>query len=303
MSLIIETQEKDGYVGRFGIPYLDHKLSCILAGDFILIGARSGAGKTTLSTIIAMANEKEKVCLFSLENFPNDSLIQEAYAIYCEMNKSYKLSLRDILSGKFNEEVNWEVMDKAEELAKEKFKHIRLISRKDGYNLENLERDMQQAIKDGYKLIILDHIDYLDKMDDKTSDVMHISAIVRNIRKLQNNHSFGIIGLSHLRKPMTKEPPAVPSIDEFIGSSNKVKEATCVVMLAPDDKKNEEIIKTTKNEDLKSTFCCIRKLRNGGFSNKVGIMYFNRSKNNYESDYQEKIVSYSGKVDEWWKII
>jgi len=298
MSLIIDTQEKDGYVGRFGIPYLDDKLSCILAGDMILIGARPGAGKTTLSKIIAVANPKEKVCLFSLENFKNDSLIEEAYAIYCDINKSNKLSLRDILSGKYNEEINWEVMDKAEELAKEKFSHIRLISRKDGYNLKNLQDDMQQAIKDKYKLIILDHIDYLDKTDERTSDIIHISEITKTIRKIQNADSCGIIAFSHLRKPMTKEPPAVPSMDEFIGSSNKVKEATCVVMLAPDDKKNEDMVEKTGNENLKSTFCCIRKLRNGGFSNKVGIMYFNRIKNNYEADYKEKIVSYSGEVKE-----
>jgi replicative DNA helicase len=293
--MILKTeQEKGGYVGRFGIPYLDDKLSCILANDLILIGARSGAGKSTLASIIAMANPKESLTLFSLENFDNDSILQEAYAIYCEMNKSRKLSLRDILSGKYNTEINWNVWEQSEEQAKKKFEHINLISRQDGYNLTNLQEDMLKAVKGGCKLIILDHIDYLDKKESSSSDVMHISEIMKTIRQMQNRYNFGIIALSHLRKPMTKEPPAVPSIDEFIGSSNKVKESTCVVMLAPDDIKNEEISKTSDN--LKSTFCCIRKLRNGGFSNKTGIMYFNRDKNNYESDYKEKIVNYKGEI-------
>jgi len=298
MSILLEEQKRAGYVGRFGIPYLDDKLGYILATDFILAGARSGAGKTTISTIIAMANKDNKVCLFSLENFANDSLLQEAYAIYCKLNKKYDLSLRQILSSKHNEEVNWDVWEKAECQAKEKFEHIRLISRSDGYNLENLKRDWEQAVADGYKLIILDHIDYLDKVNAGDSDVMHISEICKEIRKIQNKTPCGLFALSHLRKTVSKEPPAVPSIDEFIGSSNKVKEATCVLMFAPNDKRNEEILKDTGNENLKSTFCCIRKLRNGGFSNKVGIMYFNRNKNNYESDYQEKIVSYSGEVKE-----
>lgn len=296
MSILTEEQKKSGAVGIFGIPYLDDKLGYILATDFILAGARSGAGKTTISTIIAMANKDTKVCLFSLENFENDSILQESYSLYCNMTKKYDLSLRQILSGRHNQEVDLEMWGKAENITKEKFKHIRLISRQDGYNLVDLKRDWKQAVSDGYKLIILDHIDYLDKTNANDSEVMHISEICREIRKIQNKSPCGIFALSHLRKPSSKEPPAVPSIDEFIGSSNKVKEATCVVMLAPDDKKNEEISQT--NENLKSTFCCIRKLRNGGFSNKVGIMYFNRIKNNYEGDYKEKIVSYSGEIKE-----
>ncbi len=298
MELIKQAQVDSGYVGRFGIPYLDDKLSCILANDCILMGARSGAGKTTISTIIAMANSDRKVALFSLENFENDSIIQETYSLYLKMTGQMDLTLRDVLSGKFNDRINWVAMENAEKQAKEKFKHIRLISRKDGYNVDNLKDDMQKAVDDGIELIILDHIDYLDKNDVNTNDVMHISDIMRKIRVLQNNDKCGIVAISHLRKPNTKEPPAVPSIDEFIGSSNKVKESTVVIMLAPDDKGNERIIEDSNIDYLKSTFCCIRKLRNGGYDNKTGIMIFNRKKNNYESDYKERIVSYNGDVKE-----
>ena len=41
---------------KFGIKYLDDKLEGILQGDLILLGARSGAGKSTIADIIATHN-------------------------------------------------------------------------------------------------------------------------------------------------------------------------------------------------------------------------------------------------------
>jgi len=42
--------EQNKRVGKFGVSYLDDKLRGILQGDLILIGARSGAGKSSIAT-------------------------------------------------------------------------------------------------------------------------------------------------------------------------------------------------------------------------------------------------------------
>ena len=89
---------------------------------------------------------------------------------------------------------------------------------------------------------------------------------------------------------MGKQPPAVPSVDEFIGSSNKVKQATAVIMVAPDDYLNEREF----NENKKFTYFCIRKLRMGGVDNKVGRLVFDKRINAYEDEYQECIVNFAG---------
>lgn len=107
--------------------------------------------------------------------------------------------------------------------------------------MSKLKNDMISAVaNDGCKLLIIDHLDYLDKDNPADNDVTHMTELMRTIRELQDDFGVAVIAISHLRKPANaKFMPAVPSVDEFIGSSNKVKEATSVIMFAPDDKENQ----------------------------------------------------------------
>ena len=75
--------ERNKKVGVFGVPYLDAELHGIAKTDLVLIGARSGAGKSSLAKIIYNANDKSKTALFSLENYDGDvemSLLRQEYA-------------------------------------------------------------------------------------------------------------------------------------------------------------------------------------------------------------------------------
>lgn len=292
MSRLQDYINKNKKVAKFGVKYLDDRLGGITKSDLIIVGARSGAGKSTLSNIIAMANTDKKLALFSLENFDGDDFAKECYYNYMKLTGDYSLDMRRFMSGQY--ELMPKFVEKAEEMADAKLKHIKLISRTNGYNVSKLKEDMISSVaNDGCELLIIDHLDYLDKDNPNDNDVTHMTELMKTIRQLQDEFGVAVIAVSHLRKPgNSKFMPAVPSVDEFIGSSNKVKEATAVIMFAPDDKENQN----NAGGYLRSTWCCIRKLRNGGIDNKVARMAFNTRTGLYQDVYNTHKVSYSGDV-------
>lgn len=293
MSRLLEYMNENKKVGTFGIAYLDERLRGILKGDLIVLGARSGAGKSTLSNIIATTNARlgVKVALFSLENFKDDNFVEKAYYFYKKEVDDYSLSLRDFASGDFD--ICREALEKAEKYAEKCYEGINIISRQLNFNIEDLKNGIIDQVKNkGVHLIVLDHLDYVDKYDNDT-DYTHINSLMKTIREVQDEYKVAVVAISHLRKTYnSKVTPVIPSIDEFIGSSNKVKEATCVIMFAPDDEENFQMAKESLGK--KSTWCCIRKLRMGGIDNKAAKLVFNTKTGDYDKKYALYAVNYSG---------
>lgn len=292
-SRLLKYMSENKKVGIFGITYLDEKLKGILRGDLIIIGARSGAGKSTLSNIIATVNAQlgVKVALFSLENFKDDNFVEKAYYDYIRRMKDYSISLRDFASGDFD--ICREALDKAEEYAEQCYKGINVINRQVNFSIEDLKNGIIDQVKNkGVNLIVLDHLDYVDKYDNDT-DYTHMNSLMKTIRELQDEYKVAVVAISHLRKAYnSKFSPIIPSIDEFIGSSNKVKEATCVIMFAPDDEGNYKMAKD--NTGKKSTWCCVRKLRMGGIDNRAAKLIFNTRTGDYDKNYELYSVDYAG---------
>ena len=291
---LLNYMENNQMVGIFGVDYLDKKLKGILKNDLIVIGARSGAGKSTLSTIIAMANAKKgtKVALFSLENFPDDNFVEKAFYHYRYLVQDYTLTLREFASGHFDKDL--EALAKSQEYAEKCFENIKMINRQANFDIEEIKKHIILCSQEGYKLIILDHLDYVDKFANDT-DYTHINSLMKTIREAQDAFNVAVVAISHLRKNQSfKALPKIPSIDEFIGSSNKVKEATCVIMFAPDDDSNVDMVANEGNDNIKNTWCCIRKLRMGGIDNKAAKLLFDVRTGTYLNNYRLYSVDYSG---------
>ena len=284
---------KNKLKARFGIKYLDDNFTGILEDDFWLIGARSGAGKSTIADIIATHNAKEgkRVTLISLENFEGDLETQKAYYIYKAITKNYDITLRDFKAGLF--EYNEDALNSAFSKAFKVYKGINIIYNSGDYKIEDLHNDIIRAAnKTQSDLLIIDHLDYLDKDNPSESELTHITKLVKEIRDTQRVNHIPIIGISHLRKPPTLGKQAniiVPSVDEFIGSSNKYKQATGAILLAPDDEENF----ATQN-NLKSTWCCVRKLRMGGIDNRAAKIVFDTKTGQYKDEYTIYGVNYAG---------
>lgn len=293
--------ENNKIVAKYGIPCLDRELKGILKSDLILIGASTGCGKSTIAKLIAEANSKEgkEVTVISLENFKGDDLLDSIYQEYKNLSKQYDIDIIDFIDLYNKKQLDKAIFEQAKKNAKKRYKNIKYIFREnENYTTEQLQEDVEYIYKETLTdLIILDHVDYLDKNCGE-NDIDHITKLMSTIRSLQLVYKIPMVCISHLRKngaSNPKNPVLIPSLDDFIGSSNKTKIATVVIILAPDDAED------ARNENLKKyekpTFCCVRKHRKLG-RKVVGYTYrmiFNLKTGEYEQDnIQEYKVDYYG---------
>lgn len=295
-----EAMRENKIVGKFGISYLDETLCGIMKGDLVLVGARAGAGKSSFANMIARTNRTNKnIALFSLENFQNDLPMEQAYRYYLSHGGKY-CTMREFASGEVlrkysgNEKEIARLLGEASEYANKTYSDISVYNRQAGFNVEKLVEAMVKEANNGTELFIIDHLTYIDKMYTDESDIEHMTVLMRTIRQIQDEKKVAVVGVAHLRKPLTsKEMPVIPSMDEFMGSSNMVKESTVCILLAPDDDGNKANVERGQ-ETLKRTWCCIRKNRYGGISNKAANLFFDINSGEYRQSYELYSVNYSG---------
>lgn len=280
--------DKHKLVGKFGISYLDNNLHGILQSDLILIGARSGAGKTTISNHIAYHNALNgiKVSLFSLEDFEHEF---ELTAIYKECCKIYPHGWIDFRQFKSRiKEFPTHIENEAKEETKRNMSKILLVSRNpSGFNIQNLAEKFVEHARAGAQLVIIDHIDYFDFHNPQVSENQNISEIMRETRKLQDVYNIPVIMISHLKKGL--RDTIIPTLEDFMGTSNKVKEATTVILLAPHD---VELSNNASN--IRHTWICIRKERGMGVFNTACKIGFDLQKKEYQTEYKLHEVNYWG---------
>jgi replicative DNA helicase len=282
-------------VGTFGIRYLDTTLQGILRSDLILIGARSGAGKSTIANQLTSANADKgtKVSLFSLENYAEEYEEQEVYRRCREIFYEQYIDFRQYKAGikKFPVDVE----NRAKLAVAQGMENINLVTRKpDGFNIKDMEEAFILHARDGSQLFVIDHIDYFDMHNPGASDIQNITEIMRQIRKLQDIYRVPVVLISHLKKS-TKET-IIPTLEDFIGTSNKVKEATHCIVVAPDDSGNVET-----QSSVKRTWVAIRKDRDLGYHNIIANVGFDLRMKRYEVRYQLHKVNYWGTKTEFVK--
>ena len=291
MSFMDDYWAKNKIVGHYGVPYLDKELLGISCSDLVVIGARSGAGKSTLGRIIYENNDRLTTALFSLENFEGDVEAEDIRKKYNEIMHT-RISTREWQTGQITPDRS--VFEQIENGINEEMRNSTVFGRKtpDGnpWTVETLRQEMMRCVtSEGINLIILDHLDYLDRDNPNESDISHVTELMKMIRDVQEvaPQGCGVVAFSHLRKPLGKvEDIAVPNENEFIGSSNKIKQATHVIMLAPDNKPNE-------GKGF-GTWCCIRKNRSGGIKNEAALLYFDPTTASYNKNYDLYTINYSG---------
>jgi len=284
--MIEEYFDRHKKVARYGIECLDDRLKGIMACELVLIGARSGAGKSTIASMIAENNKDKKVAVISLESEKNDIIMTEVYKKYKRAIGNKWLAKRDFVMGKDNLDM-LKVSDFAiEEL--EKSKNINMYYRNpEGFNIESLKDIISQEVEKGVELIVIDHIDYFDMHNPRANENQNISEIMRCIRIMQSSYNVPVVMISHLNKGSRETK--IPTQEDFMGTSNKVKEATTVILFAPDDDGNLE-----GDEYIKKTWICVRKDRVDGYDNKVYNVGFDLLTKEYQNGYEVYRVNYWG---------
>lgn len=283
-NISIENKKENKYC--FTVPS-----GCLVLRRNGKIFVTGNSGKSTIANSIFQRNceDGRKCALFSLENFNDDLYSHDVMIEYKRITKNFSITPRSWQMNKFK--VDYDALEKAESIVEKRYEGKYIINRQLGYTIEKLKADMIKACKDGKELIILDHIDYVDKDNPRTDDLTFMTDLMKTIRALQDEYGAAVVALSHLRKPTySSSSVIIPNENEFIGSSNKAKEATVVILIAPDDEGNVKSV----DDNTKGTWFCIRKLRNGGITNKCAKLFYDKKTDKYLSFYEVYSVNYAG---------
>ena len=223
-----------------GVKVVDDVFGGILPGDMVLLGAKTGVGKTDFACKIAMHNATlgKQVHLYALEAEESEIEMRIIYQAVVRkarsINPRKKYNYKHWRLGRYVE-LGCYYDECIEEL--NNFENLHIYYRTKKFGLEEFVKETT-AIKDASDLIIIDHIHYFDLTSDNENKEM--SEIIRKIRDINLAIKVPVIVLGHLRKLSGANAKLVPEVDDFMGSSDLTKVCTKAVILAPAAYKNGE---------------------------------------------------------------
>ncbi len=278
----IQTRIKRGQnVLKFGIKYLDDATKGIFPADLILLGARSGAGKTQICCEILDANvlAGKRVLYVALE--------AELHEI--EHRLKFKIFMDIMRSGKTFDPIEydlWILGHYVDQYAEQEAQAIKIFIEKyktgfvqykaDKYDIYDLIETVTYA-SDQVDLIIIDHVHYFDFTED-LNDNKAIKQIAQTARQLALENNKPLILVAHLRKTDKFNKELAPDMDEFHGSSDLAKIATKIITIAP----GKDI-----RDGSYETFLRIPKNRFNGSSSKLAArVFFSQKGEGYEDSYE-----------------
>ena len=271
------------------IKFLQDKLYGICTGDLTIIACDSGCGKSTMSRIITRgANESGcPVVLYSLENAPDTFATEQVMMEYEEATKDYVDNRQfEIMHAKdptMFVEYRKRAFEKSLKTNDDGLPMLVVHEQvaKGDWNVRRLITSMQEEIKKGYKLFIVDHLDVLVQKDELTDT----KVAMDELWALVQEHNISIITFSQIVKGCNA---LCPSYDDLRGHKAKVYKSTIIITLGRHEYGfyNPPV----KFPDAKPTYIRIAKSRSTGTS--CAITYFWR--NRYLEDYTELLCDTAG---------
>jgi len=267
----------------FGVQFLDDAMGGILPRDLVLIGAKTGLGKTALATMIAQSacDAGKNVHYFALEAEDKEIERRMKFQILSTMyyERQYRpkrIRYLDWYMGRLDEE-----LASFEPVADMEMRRVaRTLStfyRLDSFTGADFVKQLD-AIKDTTDLVILDHLHYVDSADDNEN--RGYKNTVKQIRDAALRSGKPVIVVAHVRKTDRKNETLVPTIEDFHGSSDIPKIATKAIMLAP------AYDVPPPEPHLWPTYMQIPKCRlDSSLARFVSLVTFNARTNSYEKQY------------------
>ena len=225
---------------KYGITYLDDSLYGISPNDLIVLGGRSGAGKSECGKIIAAHNAAagHTVDYFSLESEKYEIERRIKFTVltklFLDANPQFASLGKEVLSysqwrmGQLESSLG-EFEDQADEIVIAKVKNLRTYYRTNGdFDINTLERRILE-VKSSSRLIVIDHLHYVD-LEEEQDEHRAMKAVVKKCRDLVLGTGIPMILIAHLRK---NSMGLVPNMEDFHGSSDIFKIATVAATLAP----------------------------------------------------------------------
>lgn len=221
----------------FGVSFLDASLGGIFPNDLVLIGAKTGVGKTQLAMCIAMANAAKgrRVHYFALEAEQDEIERRIKFALISDIARVEAPSLfqrmhyLDWYSAQVDHEAR-RLEVRADEEFKRRWATLHTLYRSRDFYGEDFVR-AAMAVQDQTDLVILDHLHYVDTAD--TNENRGYKDIVKQVRNAALMMGKPVILLAHLRKSDRRSEILVPDIEDFHGTSDVAKISTKALILAP----------------------------------------------------------------------
>lgn len=296
---IMQEREKrtDISLYPFGVSYLDEGLNGIRKDDFILIGARTGAGKTSLASSIAMTNAKlgKRVFFFALEAADYEIERRVKYQILTEFiyksglapHLGFKMNYMDWIDGKLNtpELQKIEEVIESQIYAEGLFKTLNVIYRGlNEYTVEAFEKQMTEA-QDLADLFIVDHLHFFDF--DEQNENRAYKRIMKSIYSRAQKLNIPVVMIAHLRKQDKASGLIVPDVEDFHGTSDIVKIPTKIITMS----RAKDAGSTDRN--VYPTYMRIAKCRGDGSRTlDVATVGYSGIKNCFETRYQLGRLNY-----------
>jgi len=221
----------------FGVGYLDTALGGIFPNDLVLIGAKTGVGKTQLATCIAMANAQagRRVHYFALEAEQDEIERRIKFALLSNMarEEGHPLYRRMQYLDWYAARVDIDARRYEQRVQEEfdaRFKTLHTFYRTGDFYGETFHR-LALSVQDQTDLIIVDHLLYIDTQDPNEN--RGYKLIVKQVRDAALSMGKPVILLSHIRKGDARSQSLVPDIEDFHGTSDIPKISTKALMLAP----------------------------------------------------------------------
>jgi len=223
---------------HFGVQFLDDAFGGITRQDLVLVGAKSGAGKTALVSGISLANCTlgKRVHQFQLE--AEDIEIERRMKFTILASKFFASGTRSNADIRY---INWRNGKLEQELGpfdSETDAELRkiLANLSTYYRINSFTSDdfsrLFASVQDETDLVVLDHFHYVD-VDDK-DEYRGQKKILQQIRDSALRADRPVIVVGHIRKSSGRYDSVVPNEDAFHGSSDLVKISTKAIMIAPD---------------------------------------------------------------------
>ena len=273
----------------YGIPLLDDQLDGIKKNEFILVAARTGAGKTEFATHVAQANARlgKRVTFFALE--ADESEIERRIKFRAVATLCKELRKRNFQDIPYFDYHDWFMMKvnhitkryeaEIEERLAEDLKTLSTFYRSYGdYTIDDFERQFL-AYASNTDLMIVDHLHFFDMLEGE-SENEGLKRIAKKCRDLTTISGVPVLAIAHLRKTNKAHQTIMPELDEIHGSSDLSKIATTAITIARGD-----MINPSEKHFVPTLFQVAKCRMRGSLSRFVCAATFDLSQNTYKQEY------------------
>jgi len=257
-----EVADRRALVSRLlftGVKPIDHVFEGIMPNDFVLLGAKTGSGKTEMLTQIAsnVAKQGKYVDMFALEASKFEIHRRIKFKICAEILKIYEkvehVSFSKWIRFGYDKQLEKHEKQIQSELDDMK-KYLRIHYRPGSFDLADFLKLYNYYAKDSH-VMLFDHAQFFD-LDDSKNENQHVKDMTLKMYDMVNAIRVPIILVSHLRK--TDSGKRIPGIEDFYGSSELGKKVTRALILVrykflPEINSWETIFNFEKNRELSPT--------------------------------------------------